>query len=302
MKKRLGFFAGLLLALTVMAAMTIAAMADEYDYQVTVDGGLHGTVAGGTDTFNYNDRDDENKWFNPNNYEVTVTDSKYYFKGFHISGQEGVLTGAMPITKDMDFVATYGIKGDMVKYTAEYVDEAGAELAPSRTLYGNVGDEIVVAFVYVEGYEPDNPNITLTLDEDEDNNVATFVYHEVQPTVVPDNGDNGGDNGGQGGNNPGGGGNNPPDGGGNNPPDGGGNNPDGGGNNPDDGQIDDDDTPLGPGGETIPDDNTPLTPTSPEPAHPTNTALPWILGGVGVVVVAGIIVGVVLGKRKKKQD
>ena len=152
--------------------------ADEEDaaftYHVTVSGGLHGTVNG-------QDQVDvqiaPGGQFNPNSYKVTLNDGddKYYFKGFHVSGIEGVLEGAQTINEDKVFVATYGVKGALVAYTVHYVDENGGQLLPSGTFYGNPGDKPVIAYQYVEGYLPQAYNLTGTLTE-EGTNEFTFVY------------------------------------------------------------------------------------------------------------------------------
>ena len=47
----------------------------------------------------------------------------------------------------------YGILGNAVAYTVNYVDTSGRQLAPSETYYGNVGDEPVIAYLYIEGYQ-----------------------------------------------------------------------------------------------------------------------------------------------------
>ena len=171
--------------LALMLIMTVPGFA--YDYTVTVDGGLYGEVTGTTPATIAAG----GQW-NPNDYTVNVTDSKYYFKGFHRAGQEGVLEGAQDITEDVDFVATFGIKGDQVKYTVNFVDASGATLAPTKEFYGNVNDKPVVAYVYVEGYQPQAYNLTKTLVADETQNVFTFTYSEWTPieetTIVPGEG------------------------------------------------------------------------------------------------------------------
>ncbi len=145
-----------------------------FTYHVTVSGGLHGTVNG-------QDQVDvqiaPGGQFNPNDYTVALNDGddKYYFKGFHVSGIEGVLTGAQAVNEDMVFVATYGVKGDLVEYTVHYVDENGNQLLPSGTFYGNPGDKPVIAYQYVEGYLPQAYNLTGTLTENGPNEF-TFVY------------------------------------------------------------------------------------------------------------------------------
>jgi len=171
--------------LALMLIMTVPGFA--YDYEVTVDGGLYGEVTGETPAAIAAG----DQW-NPNDYSIKVTDPKYYFKGWHRAGQEGVLEGAQDITEDVDFVATFGITGEQVKYTVNFVDASGATLAASKEFYGNVGDKPVVAYVYVEGYQPQAYNLTKTLSANEADNVFTFTYSVETPieetTIVPGEG------------------------------------------------------------------------------------------------------------------
>lgn len=106
---------------------------------------------------------------------VPEKDSKYYVKGIWESGRERAVP-SFTVTEDRDFVVAYGIRGNMVAYTVNYVDGEGNELAPSGTYYGNVGDRPVVAFIYLEGWQPQAYNLTKTLAEDASLNVFTFVY------------------------------------------------------------------------------------------------------------------------------
>ncbi len=113
---------------------------------------------------------------------VTLADdSKYYVKGIRESGKDNntVGTTSFRVTRDQDYVVAYGILGDAVAYTINYVDEAGRELAPSETYYGNVGDKPVIAYLYIEGYEPQYYNLTKTLSDNAAENVFSFVYTSV---------------------------------------------------------------------------------------------------------------------------
>ena len=104
--------------------------------------------------------------------------SRYYVKGIRLSGRDNntVDASAFRVEGDRDYVVAYGIRGDMVSYVVNYQDEAGNALAESQNYYGNVGDKPVVAFRYVEGYEPMAYNLTKTLVSNEAENVFTFVY------------------------------------------------------------------------------------------------------------------------------
>jgi len=107
--------------------------------------------------------------------------SQYYVKGIRLSGRDNntVDTSAFRVEGDRDYVVAYGIRGDMVSYVVNYQDETGNTLASSRNYYGNVGDKPVVAFLYMEGYEPRAYNLTKTLVSNEAENVFTFVYRRV---------------------------------------------------------------------------------------------------------------------------
>lgn len=119
---------------------------------------------------------------NPADLVSLSNDSKYYVKGIRLSGRDNNTAMESPSfmpKSDLDYVIAYGVKGDMVSYQVNYRDEAGNTLAPSSTYYGNVGDKPVVAFLYIEGYEPQAYNLTRTLQKDESRNEFTFVYRRA---------------------------------------------------------------------------------------------------------------------------
>lgn len=123
--------------------------------------------------------------------------SRYYVKGIRISGRDNstVDTSAFPVEGDRDYVVAYGIQGDLTSYVVNYQDENGNTLAPSRTYYGNVGDKPVIAFRYLEGYQPQAYNLTKTLSKNEAENVFTFTYR--RRPVAPAGGNEGGETGGE---------------------------------------------------------------------------------------------------------
>ncbi len=120
---------------------------------------------------------------------VTVAGKEYYIKGFKVSGQDNVnifatLTlaeGDMHASGDMDYVVAYGIMGDQVEYTVNYVNRSGKELYPSEVFYGNVGDKPIVMYRYIRGYAPDVKAFTQTLEKGQTYEF-TFVYSRV-PTI-----------------------------------------------------------------------------------------------------------------------
>ena len=100
--------------------------------------------------------------------------------------------------RDIELVATYGIKGSLVSYTINFLEYGTSKVlhAPA-TYYGNVGDKPVASYVYINGYEPQAYNITATLTSGT-NEWNLFYYKIVTPTPVPDNGGGGGGGGGGG--------------------------------------------------------------------------------------------------------
>ena len=90
---------------------------------------------------------------------------------------------AFEVNGDQDYVVAYGIPGELAEYTVNYVDATGNKLADSRTYYGNVGDEPVIAYLYIDGYIPDNYNQTGTLVSDVSKNVFNFVYSPASTTA-----------------------------------------------------------------------------------------------------------------------
>lgn len=116
-------------------------------------------------------------------------DSKYYVKGIRESGRDNgeavnVSNSSITVTEDRDYVVYYGIKGELVAYKVNYQDASGRQLAGSRKYYGNIGDKPVVAFLYLEGYEPQAYNLTKTLSANETENVFTFIYTPVQNSTA----------------------------------------------------------------------------------------------------------------------
>lgn len=66
---------------------------------------------------------------------VKAVDERYYVRGIAQAGREEseAAQGTFTVDGNRDFVAAYGIKGDMVAYTVQYVDTAGNALLDSDT-------------------------------------------------------------------------------------------------------------------------------------------------------------------------
>ena len=183
--KRMKRIASLAVVLVLLACAAVSAGAAPATYKVTVSGGQYGEDKGTIEV------PAGSMYSAP-----TQSDSgKYYFKGYHIAGREG-LVGSVKVDRDLELVASYGMKGTMVSYTIHFVEYGTTiERHPSETYYGNIGDKPVAPYVYIEGFEPQAYNITGTLTSGP-NDWTLYYYRIVTPTPVPDNGGGGGGGGG----------------------------------------------------------------------------------------------------------
>lgn len=118
---------------------------------------------------------------------VNLEGSKYYAKGIRLAGRENLELETFTVTGDQDYVVSYGVKGEQVKYTVKYVHEDGTVLAPDEIFYGNVGDKPVVAFKFLAGYAPKTLGFTKTLSATESENVFKFVYVNSEVTSIKEN-------------------------------------------------------------------------------------------------------------------
>lgn len=121
-------------------------------------------------------------------------ESKYYVKGIRESGKDNNTVGnpSFAVDSDREYVVAYGIRGNMVSYQVHYVDGQGNELYAPQTFYGAVGDRPVVAFQYIDGYQPQAYNLTGTLGSNEADNIFTFVYSPIRQTSAGNGEDNAG--------------------------------------------------------------------------------------------------------------
>ena len=187
-----------LLGLAILFAMTLqmtfaseVKAAEEYTYTLTFYAGNHGTFADGQDVMKITGLEYGQRVhldvFAGSTAVVTENDSKYYVQGVRKAGGDTssqVSSEWVEITGDVDYVAAYGIKGNQVAYTVNYQDASGNALTASRTFYGNVGDKPVVAYQYIEGYQPQAYNMTKTLSANEAENVFTFTYVPAENGTV----------------------------------------------------------------------------------------------------------------------
>lgn len=117
---------------------------------------------------------------------ASAVDGKYYVRGVRQAGREEseAAVGTFTVDGDRDFVISYGIKGDMVAYTVNYLDAAGNALLTSDTYYGNPGERQYVSSRYVDGYVPQAMNLVKTLSTNEAENVFNFEYTPVAAGTV----------------------------------------------------------------------------------------------------------------------
>lgn len=172
----------------------------EYTYTVTLYAGKEGTFADGSSEIKITGKK-YGEQVNLGDYirSVKVKNSeKYYVKGIRESGKDNNTAKleklAFNVECDREYVVAYGIKGDMVSYTVNYQDESGNALMKSEKFYGVVGDKPVVAFQYIDGYQPQAYNLTKTLSSNEADNVFTFTYKKIASGSNANNGNNGAGN------------------------------------------------------------------------------------------------------------
>lgn len=157
---------------------------DPYKYTVRLYSGAQGSFTDGTTCLIWSDKA-SNSQISFHQGDVKLDDdSKYYVRGWKVSGRDNDTTSELlasfTVTSDIDLVVSYGILGDNVAYTVRYVDNAGNELYPTESFYGNVGDRPMLAYRYIDGYQPQAYNLTGELLANASDNVYTFVYTPVE--------------------------------------------------------------------------------------------------------------------------
>lgn len=118
---------------------------------------------------------------------IETTDERYYVRGVRRSGRDNAQaeSPAFYVACDRDFVAAYGVRGDMAEYTVSYQDEAGNTLMKSDTYYGNIGERQYVSSRYIEGFWPSSLNMVKTLSANAAENIFTFRYTRIAAGTTP---------------------------------------------------------------------------------------------------------------------
>lgn len=214
MKKLLKYFAAALIMVVSIFSQSTNAKAFSYTYTVSFSAGGRGSINGGIQvrkaSGNSSSISIESKGdkvvVNGLEYGDVIScdaqgnvslneNSKYYVKGIRLSGRDNntVAQSAFLVSGDQDYVVAYGIPGELAEYTVNYVDANGNKLADSKTYYGNVGDEPVIAYLYIDGYIPSSYNQSGKLVSDASKNIFNFVYNRAATNMA--NNGNDGDNG-----------------------------------------------------------------------------------------------------------
>lgn len=205
MKRLLKYFLAALVVITGVFAQTADAKAFSYTYTVSFSAGGQGSINGGVQvrkasgngaSVSVSAKEDKIIVTGLEYGDVISCDaqgsvalnenSKYYVKGIRLSGRDNntVAQSAFLVSGDQDYVVAYGIPGELAEYTVNYVDTDGNKLAESRTYYGNVGDEPVIAYLYIDGYIPDSYNQTGKLSSNASENVFNFVYSRAASSMT----------------------------------------------------------------------------------------------------------------------
>ena len=205
MKRLLKYFLAALVVITGVFSQTADAKAFSYTYTVSFSAGGQGSITGGVQVRKASGNE-ASVSVSTKGDKIIVTgleygdviscdaqgsvalneNSKYYVKGIRLSGRDNntVAQSAFLVSGDQDYVVAYGIPGELAEYTVNYVDTDGNKLAESRTYYGNVGDEPVIAYLYIDGYIPDSYNQTGKLSSNASENVFNFVYSRAASSMA----------------------------------------------------------------------------------------------------------------------
>lgn len=174
-----------MLGLVFLLGLPVQAQ-EEYTYTIRIYSGMQGSALNGDELIvekTVRAGEPVSDYFDMNN--VRLDNEKYYVKGFKESGKDNA-TSVQPLPaiadRDMDYVVVYGVKGNGTTYRVNYMDQEGNTLVDSVEYFGNVGDRPVVAFRYIEGYQPQAYNLVRTLSSNAADNEFTFVYTPVVTT------------------------------------------------------------------------------------------------------------------------
>lgn len=183
------------LCLSFLLLLPLRAYAQPYTYTVTVYAGRQGSfVEGDPKVYSVSGLEyGEVFRFDYRSLVELPQGSKYEVYGIRESGKDNntVSASAFYVTRDQEYVVAYRIPTDRVTYQVYFREsETELELMDPETYYGNDGDEVIVAFPYIEGYRPAALNGRWILHEG-GNNDRVFYYTAIpvpspQPSPEPE--------------------------------------------------------------------------------------------------------------------
>lgn len=185
------FTAAVATALIVIMMTAQSFAAEDYSYKMRVSAGNNGEflIADGSTATEvvYRIGADSGEAFPEiGTANVRVTNDKYVVVGFREAGRDTIMATVPAATtekSDKSYVAVYGIRSSLVRYTVRYLDADGSPLMADAVYYGPAGSQVMVSFKYIEGYAPTAYNLTKTLTENADENVLAFRYYESDLTA-----------------------------------------------------------------------------------------------------------------------
>ena len=233
-------------------------------YEIVFKGGLHGTVDNQKSvSFKVNAND-----VFPNEPSVQVEEG-YVFTGW----SKALPEVGYRVDRKMVFVAKYDVLVNGINYMVRYVNEDNVAIATAKSMMAEKGSVIEERAKVVDNYTYLQATQSITLSETQKEIVFVYratnpnekiTYEEEQVNVAEGTQNNQTTN--QGGNT----------------------------NNPNE-EVNQPDQPKGNGNEAVDENDTPLAQLMKE-----NT-LPIVLAGIGGVILLGIIVALVLKKRKERE-
>jgi len=178
----------LIIVLALITSLTTTAFAAlaKNEYIVRLYIGAQGTHPDGAYSYKVVERGKQCNLSDIVNAVSLPAGSKYYVKGIRESGKEEQHVLAITnVDKDQDYVVTYGIRGDEVRYRVRYINASTKEDMPNspaeQWFTANRGDKVYVAYVEFPGFRPNAYNLARTITEDE----YTFVFeYSPVPTTT----------------------------------------------------------------------------------------------------------------------
>ena len=194
MKRSIFPFILMFVLFAVMSVYPAGALCEDYQYTVTVYAGNNGSFSGAS-SYSFRASYGEKAEIDLEKAGFSVTGDRYYVKGLRETGHDDedlLVSGMTPysftVTRDISFIVSYAVKGEMVGYTINFVAQDGTAVHPPVSYQGIAGDKVIANFLYVEGYEPPEEMPEMILSGNEAENVFSFVYKPLPVPAAPSSG------------------------------------------------------------------------------------------------------------------